>query len=378
MDKNNFINFANQYYNSRRQLENDINNSQYIRKNVCYLIEESWIQNLDVCVNNYNKGEYSHHNVIPFPREPPKFINDFSTAVNYIKNKKNFKIISQELIDLLYGRKDIIRANAIYYVGNNKLIIEIKENDKNNALFFIDPSNSFRNNNDIFIILKNNISNIYQELMILDNVEYVINKNPKYNNYVIHFEKFINKNFNNIIPLQTNNINNIILIQNFHNREPLNIIKSTRQSNLNNSNSNKKNFGSNENIYKKSNIIPNSKIKSKSPNSRNPNLSHNINVFCNSSDNFSNNQNSIIAEDYKLKQDKFMNYIKNLENKINTLQSEVNNKDNMIKILQNNDKNNELAKNKQFQKLLGLKENEILHYKNQLDILNKEIQSQKN
>jgi hypothetical protein len=98
---------------------------------------------------------------------------------------------------------------------------------------------------------------------------------------------------------------------------------------------------------------------------------------CNSSDNFSNNQNSIINEDYKLKQDKFMNYIKSLENKINTLESEVNNKDNMIKILQNNDKNKELAKNEQFQKLLGLKENEILHYKNQLDILNKEIQSQK-
>ena len=73
-----------------------------------------------------------------------------------------------------------------------------------------------------------------------------------------------------------------------------------------------------------------------------------------------------------------MNYIKNLENRINTLESEVNNKDNIIKILQNNDKKNELTKNEQFQKLLGLKENEILHYKNQLDILNKEIQSQRN
>ena len=72
-----------------------------------------------------------------------------------------------------------------------------------------------------------------------------------------------------------------------------------------------------------------------------------------------------------------MNYIRSLENEVNALKSEVNNKDNIIKILQNNDKKNVLAKNEQFQKLLRLKDNEIMHYKNQLDILNKEIQSQK-
>ena len=72
-----------------------------------------------------------------------------------------------------------------------------------------------------------------------------------------------------------------------------------------------------------------------------------------------------------------MNYFKTYETKINSLEPEENNKYNTIKLLQNNDKKNKLAKNVQFQKLLGLKENEIIHHKNQLDILNKEIQSQK-
>ena len=440
MKKNDFIYFANQYYKFRRQLENNINNLQHIVKNVCYLIDESWIQNLDSCVNKFNKGVYSHQNIIPFPKEDPKFINHFSTALSYIKINKNFKIISQQLIDSLYGRNDIIKSQVIYYAGNNKLIIEIMENDKNNALFFINPSNSFRYNSDIFVILKNNIPSIYQDLISLDNIEYEINKNPKSNNCVIPFVKFINKNFNNSIHIQPNN-NNINLNQNSHNREQLNKIvkinvknnvkvkgtakvkkkasfpidnynmtnygsfpseskgpqdgvqknkksnKSPNQGGLNNDNNDKNLFVSNKICYvKKTSKSPNSKNKNHNAESRNPNFNNyrnetsgqnNSSTFYNSSDKTSNSQNSIINEEYKLKQDKFMNYIKSLENKVNALESEVNNKDNIIKILQNNDKKNELAKNEKYQKLLGLKENEILHYKNQLDILNKEIQSQK-
>ena len=439
MKKNDFIYFANQYYKFRRQLENNINNVQHIVKNVCYLIDDFWIQNLDSCVNKFNKGVYSHQNRIPFPKEAPKYINHFSTAVSYIKMNKNFKIISQQLIDSLYGRNDIIKSQVIYYAGNNKLIIEIMENDKNNALFFINPSNSFRYNSDIFVILENNIPSIYQELISLDNVEYAINKNPKYNNRVIPFVKFINKNFNNSIPIQPNN-NNFNLNQNSHNREQLNKnvksnsknkakvkqktkvinitlspednynnpnnrsfssesngppdgpkkIKSNKilsQSGLNNYNNNKIPLDSNENFpVKKTSKSPNSKNKNKRSESRNSNFNHprnetsgqnNSSTFYNSSDKNSNSQNSIINEEYKLKQDKFMNYIRSLENKVNVLESEVKNKDNIIKILQTNDKKNELGKKEQFQKLLGQKDNEIMHYKNQLDILNKEIQSQK-
>jgi hypothetical protein len=243
------------------------------------------------------------------------------------------------------------------------------ENDKNNAFFFINPSNSFRNNSDIFIILKNNISSIYQELINLDNVEYEINKNPKYNNYVIPFVKFINKNFNNIIPFQPNNNNN--LNQSPHNREQLNknvkskvknnvkvkqktkVInislspkdnynmsnnysfssesngpqdgpknknRSPIQSDLKNYNNEKIPFVQIKNLYvKKTSKSPNSRNKNISPESRNPNLFHirnetsgqnNLSTFYNSNDKISNTQNSIINEEYKLKQDKFMNYIK--------------------------------------------------------------------
>ena len=374
---------------------------------------------------------------IPFPKEDPKFINHFSTALSYIKINKNFKIISQQLIDSLYGRQDIIKSQVIYYAGNNKLIIEIMENDKNNALFFINPSNSFRYNNDIFIILKNNISSIYQDLISLDNVEYEINKNPKYNNCVIPFVKFIKNNVNNSIPIQPNN-NNFNLNQRLFNREQLNkIVKINVKNNVkvkqtakvknispipkdsysmpNNrsfssesngpqdgpkkkeviiterqgkgSNSNyKKLFDLNKNFnIKNTKTVINTKIKRQISESRNPNFNYirketsghnNSSTFYNSSDEISNSQNSIINEEYKLKK-KFMNYIKSLENKVNALESEINNKDNIIKILQNNDKKNKLAKNEQYQKSLGLKENEIMHYKNQLDILNKEIQSQR-
>ena len=333
MKKNDFIYFANQYYKFRRQLENNIHNLQQINKGVCYLIDEFWIQNLDSYVDKFNKGEYSHQNLIPFPKDNPKFINHFSTAVSYIKINKNFIIISQQLIDLLYERYDIIKSQVIYYAGNNRLIIEIMENDKNNAFFFINPSNSFRYNSDIFIILKNNISSIYQELINLDNVEYEINKNPKYNNYVIPFVKFINKNFNNIIPFHFNNIipfqpnNNNNLNQSPHNREqlnknvkskvknnvkvkqktkeinkslspkdnynmpnnysfssesngpqdgPKNNNKSPIQSDLKNYNNDKNHFVQIKHLYvKKASKSPNSKNKNHSPESRNPNLFHN-------------------------------------------------------------------------------------------------------
>ena len=442
MKKKDFIYFANQYYNFRRQLEKQINNSNHLISGVCHLINESWIQYLDSCTDKYNRGEYSLQNTIPFPKEHPKFINEFSTAVKYIKYNKKFIIISKKLIDLLYERNDIIKSNVIYYAGNHRLIVEIKENDKNNAFFFINPSNSFRTYSDIFIILKNNISNIYQDLMSLDNVEYVINKNPIYNKNVIPFSKFINQNFCNVIILQPQNINQNSN-QRLFNREQLNhneksnvknrpnvkqrakvkylspspkdnynmlynrgyssessephdgkskeLVKSTSQSSLNNSNNEKKYFPSNENYYAKKNNFPNSKIKSNNFESRNPNFNfnqkgfmnerseqNNSSILNNSSNVYSNSQNSIVNEEYKLKQEKFMNYINSLENKINSLESEVNNKNKIIKILQNNDKKNEFAKNGQLQELLGLKENEIMQYKNQLDILNKEIQSQKN
>ena len=234
MKKNDFIYFVNQYCIFTSQLENNINNLQHVIKNVCYLIEESWLQNLVYCFNKFNRGEYSYQNVIPFPREHPKFINDFSTAVDYIRNKIKFKIISQQLIDLLYDRNDIIRANAIYYTGNNKLIIEFMEKDKNNALYIT--------KSDVYIILKNNISNIYQDLISLDNAEYEINKNLKYNKYVA---KLINTNFWSIIPFQPNN-NIINLNQRLSNREILS----------KNANSNQKNNIKQKQIAEVKNISP--------------------------------------------------------------------------------------------------------------------------
>jgi len=442
MKKDDFIYFANQYYEFRNQFHNNINNSRHIIQSTCYLIDESWIQNLDFCFNKFNKREYSYQNIIPFPKENPRFINDFSTAVTYIKINKNFKIISQQLIDLLYERKDIIRSNVIYYAGNNRLIIEIMDNDKNNALFFIDPLNSFRSNSDIFIILKNNISNIYQDLISLDNVEYEININPKYNQYFIPFVKFIKKNYDITFPFQPKDFNEN-LNQRLDNKEPLNnnsrsnskdnvkkkknvkIKISSPADNENMSNyknnpnklngpkdnenneiifNNKKHnspsksnhdkdfssFSTDNSNQNDSNKNQHTKAKSKCKNvRRNPNNiiyggklvdersgQNNSSTLNNSSDTDSNN-NSIINEEYKSKPDNFMNYINSLENRINFLESEVNNKDNIIKILQNKDKKDELAKNKEFQKLLGLKENEIMHYKKQLDILQKEIHSQK-
>jgi len=436
MKKDDFIYFANQYYEFRNQFHNNINNSRNIIQSACYLIDESWIQNLDFCFNKFNKREYSYQNIISFPKENPRFINDFSTAVSYIKNNKNFKIISQQLIDLLYEKPDIIRSNTIYYAGNNRLIIEIMENDKNNALFFINPLNSFKSDTDIFIILKNNISNIYQDLMSLDNVEYEINKNPKYNQCVIPFAKFIKKDVGNTIPLHLKDFNEN-LNQKLDNREPLNnnsrskskknvkvkissptdnenmsnyknnpnelngpkdnenneiIFNNKRHNSPNKSNHNKdfSSFSTDNSNQNDSNKNQHTKAKSKCKNvSRNPNNiiygeklvdersgQNNSSTLNNSSDKNSNN-NSIINYEYKRKQDNFMNYINSLENKINSLESEVDNNDNVIKILQNKDKKDDLEKNKEFQKLLGLKGNEIMHYKKQIDILQKEIQSQK-
>jgi len=441
MKKDDFIYFSNQYYELRNQFHNNINNFRHIIKSAGYLIDESWIQNLDFCTNKFNKGEYLYQNIIPFPKEHPKFINDFSTAINYIKNNKKLKIINQQLIDLLYEKNEIIRVNAIYYTGNNRLIIEIMENDKNNALFFINPSNSFRTNSDIFIILKNNISNIYQDLMSLDNVEFEINKNPKYNQYVIPFVKFINKNYDITFPFQSKNFNKN-LNQRLDNRDPLN---NSSRSNSKDNAKNKKNvkvknslpmvneimsnyksiqnelnepkdnenneiifnnkrhnspsisnhdkdfssFSTENSNQNNSNKNQHTKAKFKSQISRNPNNiiyekklinerteQNNSSTFNNLSYTDSNN-NSIIKEEYKTKTDNFMNYINSLENKINSLESEVDNNDNIIKILQNKDKKDDLEKNKEFQKLLGLKENEIMLYKKQIDILQKEIQSQK-
>ena len=201
MEEDKFNSIINEYYDFRTSLSDNINNSSISLNNeLCYLIEENWFDNLKEGFNEYknlkkrNKLSENFDYYDLLPEIDPKFINNFSIILKSIKDNKKLRCISKKLLELIYDKNDLKDYNYIkYYSGNNKLIIEY-END-NKAILLIDPFNQKE--------IKNNIN-----IILIKDKE----KKQLFENILSSKNKFPNKNFNNIMPIDIylNKLNNIM------------------------------------------------------------------------------------------------------------------------------------------------------------------------
>ena len=204
MDEEDYILIENEYYNFKEKLSKDIQNPSISMQNKdCYLIEESWSNEITNYFDKYHnyKNNNKFKNNTDFsdflPENGPVFINNFSSVIKCLKNNKKLIIVSRELIESIYEEDDLKNYNIVkYYSGNNKLIIKFTKNDDKKALLIINPiyENLIQNiNNDFIISIKdeeNNTEEIFKELLLKENnLNYEIKLNYNYN--IIPFEKYL-------------------------------------------------------------------------------------------------------------------------------------------------------------------------------------------
>ena len=192
MNENIFNRLINEYINFREKIKIKINQSFFFYGlEDCYLIDELCIDNLKICFKIYKKtGNLS------LPEINPKFINDISEYIYYIKNKRNSKLISKNLINNIYRNE--LKNNSIvnYYGGNGKLIIEFKYKYEDDSILLFNPLEKCNIEKNIFIfstIRYNDKISLYK--YIIDNIlhskikdESIINQNT------FSIDKYIEKN----------------------------------------------------------------------------------------------------------------------------------------------------------------------------------------
>ena len=85
------------------------------------------------------------------PKNPPEFLNNIDSAIDYLKTDK-FKLISKELINLIFDENDLNNINLVnYYSGYNKIIIEFFGEEEINALLMYNPLEQISKNDIIYI-----------------------------------------------------------------------------------------------------------------------------------------------------------------------------------------------------------------------------------
>lgn len=208
MEEKSFNKMKNEYIFFKNRLEENIYNGQ-ISKNLipsedCYLIEESYIKELEESFINYSKINApqnscrkieSSNAIILFPLKEPKIINDFKTAINYIDNNKKISLISKKFIETIYHNNILnIYRSVIYYGGNSKLIIEFKDKKEKKALLILNPLNKYLFNENIFIIMNNQSKVLYEDILNNEDNSNLDIINIQ-NNFIVPFKDFINNNY---------------------------------------------------------------------------------------------------------------------------------------------------------------------------------------
>jgi len=220
MDEQFINNVINKYKFFRQNLEEQIKNNQIkLQNNDCYLIKDNWDIALSRVINSYELQKKFKRNNANFtlPKQNPEFINDISSFVECISIRKwnRFKLISKELIDLVNEKLNLkLYQNSIvkYYTGNNKLIIEFKNKNENNAILINGPLSKYY----IFYFIeikKNDWENksLYNKILSIKELNEKIIK-EEFNNIIISRKEFINnKNNNSSIKNNFNKQNNNII-----------------------------------------------------------------------------------------------------------------------------------------------------------------------
>ena len=222
------------YLSFNEKIRNEIQNNEFSYNKInCFLIDSSWENELANCIINEDKNkillnERKLDDSFNFlPKQEPKFINEASVARNHLKNNNKIKLISRDIIKLVYPDYNLNNNNNSIncYGGNNRLIIEFEENESNlNSIFLIiNPIESIlQDNNALIISLKvpnNNREELYGELLFINlNLNEKKVENLKDNNVIIDNSQIFSKNNfsfgkNEIIQYNSqNSIKNILSI----------------------------------------------------------------------------------------------------------------------------------------------------------------------
>jgi hypothetical protein len=206
MEEKSFNALKNEYIFFKNRLDENIRNCQITRNlkpsEDCYLIEESYIKQLEESFIDYNnpntpKNTYKSYSgtFIPLPVREPKIINDFKTAINYIDNNKKFALISKKIIQMIDTKNKLIENKCVvYFGGNRKLIIEFKDINEKKSLLMVNPLSKHSSNKNIFIILNNQQKILY--LDILSDEDYSnIEIMSQQNSYIVSYQNFVTNNY---------------------------------------------------------------------------------------------------------------------------------------------------------------------------------------
>ena len=160
MDEEDFNIIIKEYNSFKQKLSEDVKSSS-IKSGECYIIEDYWTEEFENSIKNYhenkNKIGKDYSDYIP---DYITNINYFSTIINYLQNDKKFEFVSKNLLYSSYEQDDLESdIIAKYFSGNNKLIIELKDdkdNKNNNSLLLIVPLNKNEIQKRAFIISSKN------------------------------------------------------------------------------------------------------------------------------------------------------------------------------------------------------------------------------
>ena len=188
-DKDNFTISKGEYNNFRDKLSNQIKNASIsLDAEDCYLITETYDNKL---VEYLDKKEKNDNN--NFLNDNPDIIKNLSEIIEHLNKNKSIKLISKKLIESIYDKNNFKDEHAInYYAGNNKIIIEYKNNIDNKSLLMIYSNEEKKDDikKNIFILSfdNQNKKEFFNKILSSEN-----NFDEK-NENIIPFDKFINNN----------------------------------------------------------------------------------------------------------------------------------------------------------------------------------------
>jgi len=195
------------YYTSfQKELINKIDNHENLSIDECFLIEKNeWERFIYNKINPYNQNKY---NILYIQKKIPKFIENFSSALEILKNNKKIKLVKKDLLAALY-HDNIIKCfkSFNFYCGNKKLLIEFNEKYSCMALLILNPLDSIINNNmHLYVIVFRTLNHMKQKLYAsLFSQEFDLNydilNNLEYNNIIItKFNDY--KNIDGMYPIE--------------------------------------------------------------------------------------------------------------------------------------------------------------------------------
>ena len=97
--------------------------SNKLKEETCYIIENGWIQELEIICNKVDEFNEIYQNSKQIIQDP-NFITDILKLEEYLNNHTEFNIIDEQIMKNLYKNSLNDKKIFSFHIGNNKLIIE--------------------------------------------------------------------------------------------------------------------------------------------------------------------------------------------------------------------------------------------------------------